>query len=67
MVTLFGIILVIGTAVWYTVMMGEVVSKDDIEERQYIKKTTKILFITGIMIILVNAWVMKPVLLVLGG
>lgn len=67
MVTLFGIILVIGAAVWYTIMMGEIVRQDDEEEKQFIKRTTKILFITGIVIILVNAWIMKPVLLVLGG
>jgi len=67
LVTLFGMILVIGAAVWYTIMMNEIVSRDDAEERQYIKRTTKIVFITGIVIILINAWVMKPVILVLGG
>ena len=66
MVTILGFMLVIGAFIYYAITMGEI-RFDDESEYNKIKKTAMFIGGIGCGLVIVNSWIVSPILRMIGG
>lgn len=65
MASVLGFVLIIGAIVLYCFAVDNY--KKDSDEVKYVRKLMVFLILSGAGIVLINSWIIKPILLVLGG